>query len=48
CSALEQKLSAEFISLDIKEALDNLGLIVGQTTTEDLLEHIFSNFCIGK
>lgn len=48
CSAVEQRMSAEFIALDIKEALDNLGLIVGQTTTEDLIERIFSNFCIGK
>lgn len=48
CGAVEEHASPEFPALDIKETLDNLGLIVGQTTTEDLLDRIFSNFCIGK
>lgn len=38
----------ELIATDIKEALDNLGEIIGVNTTEDLLERIFNNFCIGK
>jgi tRNA modification GTPase len=41
-------LSAEFISVDIGVALQALGEIVGETTSEDLLERIFSEFCIGK
>lgn len=46
--ALKDNLSLEFVSLDLREALDSLGLIIGQTVTEDILAEIFSCFCIGK
>ena len=38
----------ELIAIDLKEALDALGEIVGKTTTEDILDQIFNRFCIGK
>jgi tRNA modification GTPase len=41
-------LSPEFIALDLRGALDSLGLIIGVTYTEDILERIFNDFCIGK
>ena len=41
-------LSPEFVALDLRTALDSLGLIVGATYTDDILEKIFSEFCIGK
>ncbi len=41
-------LSPEFIALDLRDALDHLGLIVGATYTDDILERIFNDFCIGK
>jgi tRNA modification GTPase len=41
-------LSPEFIAIDLREALDSLGLIIGATYTEDILERIFNDFCIGK
>ncbi|HEX9021418.1 MAG TPA: tRNA uridine-5-carboxymethylaminomethyl(34) synthesis GTPase MnmE [Nitrospirota bacterium] len=41
-------LSPEFIAVDIRDALDSLGLIIGATHTEDILERIFNDFCIGK
>jgi tRNA modification GTPase len=41
-------LSPEFIALDLRAALDSLGLIIGATYTEDILERIFNEFCIGK
>jgi tRNA modification GTPase len=41
-------LSPEFIALDLRDALDGLGLIIGATYTEDILERIFNDFCIGK
>jgi tRNA modification GTPase len=46
--ANERKLSVEFLSVDLGAALQALGEIVGETTTEDLLERVFSQFCIGK
>jgi tRNA modification GTPase len=41
-------LSAEFVSVDLGRALQALGEIVGETTSEDILNRIFSQFCIGK
>ena len=41
-------LSPEFISLDLREALGALGEVTGQTITEEILDRIFSTFCIGK
>jgi tRNA modification GTPase len=38
----------ELIALDIQEAMDRLGEIVGITAKEDVVDHIFSRFCIGK
>lgn len=40
--------SPEFLSMDIEEALKALGEIVGEVTTEDMYDIIFSRFCIGK
>jgi tRNA modification GTPase len=46
--SLLKGLSPEFASLDIRESLRCLEEIVGQTTSEELLDRIFSSFCIGK
>jgi tRNA modification GTPase len=43
-----QGKSLEFASLDLREAYHSLGLISGRTADEDILERIFSKFCIGK
>jgi tRNA modification GTPase len=48
CEAMEQRLSGEFMALDLREALEWLGEIVGLNYTEDLLDKIFGEFCIGK
>ncbi len=40
--------SPEFLSIDLNEALEKLGMIVGKITTEDMFDIIFSRFCIGK
>lgn len=42
------RLPAELISVDLRGALDALGLITGETATEDIVERIFAEFCIGK
>lgn len=38
----------EILSLELRDALDRLGEIVGSVTTEDILNMIFNEFCIGK
>ena len=46
--ACDKRLSGEFVAADIRHALDHLGLLVGEVVTDDVLEAIFSKFCIGK
>ncbi|MEW6555971.1 MAG: tRNA uridine-5-carboxymethylaminomethyl(34) synthesis GTPase MnmE [Elusimicrobiota bacterium] len=41
-------LSEEFIALDLRAALNYLGQITGEVPTEQILDRIFSNFCVGK
>ncbi len=48
CDTLSNNLSEEFIAVDINSALNSLGLILGKTFQEDLLDQIFNDFCIGK
>lgn len=45
---LEEGASLEFIAFEIRSALDALGEMVGETTTEEVLNRIFEQFCIGK
>src|SRR5690606_36456795 len=45
---IDSPVSSDFLAADIKLALHYLGEITGQVTTDDLLENIFSKFCIGK
>ncbi len=47
-SSFVQELSGEFLALDLREAITALGEILGEVTTEDILDSIFSKFCIGK
>jgi len=47
-SALEANLGVELAALDLRIAANAVGEIVGKTTTEDLLDAIFSQFCLGK
>jgi len=46
--SLNDNLSYEFVSLDLREALNHLLTITGQAVSADILERIFSKFCIGK
>ncbi len=47
-SAAEAGHSEEYLASDVREALDALGLIVGATLREDVINRIFETFCIGK
>ena len=44
----EEKMSGEFISVDLRTAENSLAEIIGVVTTDDILNNIFSKFCIGK
>jgi tRNA modification GTPase len=45
---LENGISLEFVAFEVRSALEALGEIVGETTTDEVLDHIFEQFCIGK
>jgi tRNA modification GTPase len=47
-AALAGEATLELVAMDLREAANAIGEIVGKTTTEDLLDSIFSTFCIGK
>ena len=46
--AIEADLSNELISIDIRKAIGSIGELTGQIWSEDILNNIFSRFCIGK
>jgi len=45
---LDVNITGDFLAMDIRQALHFLGEITGEITTDDLLDNIFSKFCIGK
>lgn len=46
--AIERGMEHELVAVDLRDALDSLGEIVGHVSTEDILGQIFSEFCVGK
>lgn len=46
--AIKEQLPLDFIEVDIRDTWEALGEITGDAVGEDLLDHIFENFCIGK
>lgn len=46
--SIENKMTGEFIAVDLRNAESSLGEIIGKVTTDDILNNIFSKFCIGK
>lgn len=45
---IDMGLPMDLISVDLKEALDSLSEITGEISSEDILDHVFGNFCVGK
>jgi tRNA modification GTPase len=45
---IENKITSDFLSLDIRRCLHYLGEITGEISNDDMLDYIFSTFCIGK
>lgn len=47
-AGLEGSMPVDLVSIDLREGLEALGRITGETAGEDLLDRIFSRFCVGK
>ena len=47
-AGLGNNVTGDFLAMDIRQSLHYLGEITGEITTDDLLDNIFSKFCIGK
>lgn len=45
---IKKKMPYDFLTIDLKEALDSLGEITGDSVSEEIINNIFSRFCIGK
>ena len=43
-----QDLPIDMVEIDLKETFDLLGEIIGETYSEEILDHLFANFCVGK
>ncbi len=48
CRGIEAGLTSDLLTIDIIDCLDYLGEVVGETTTEDVLDVVFEQFCLGK
>ncbi|MEL6557559.1 MAG: tRNA uridine-5-carboxymethylaminomethyl(34) synthesis GTPase MnmE [Bacteroidota bacterium] len=47
-TGIDSQVTNDFLAMDIRQSLHHLGEITGEITTDDLLDNIFSKFCIGK
>jgi tRNA modification GTPase len=47
-TALSQKVSGEYVAIDLNEALHAVGEVIGVVDVEQILDSVFSQFCIGK
>ena len=47
-AAIETGEGPEIIAIDLKEAIFSLGLVTGESVSDDILGRIFERFCIGK
>ena len=45
---IQNGLSGDLLSIDLRSAIESIGAITGQITNDEMLGNIFSNFCIGK
>jgi tRNA modification GTPase len=48
CESARARAGGEILALELRDALDSLGRVLGQLTPDDVLGRIFSSFCIGK
>ena len=46
--SIENGMPEDFVSIDLKNAYDNLGAVIGEQTGDDIIDEIFARFCMGK
>ncbi|MBR0306114.1 MAG: tRNA uridine-5-carboxymethylaminomethyl(34) synthesis GTPase MnmE, partial [Lachnospiraceae bacterium] len=46
--SIEDEMPEDFYSIDLMNAYEKLGLIIGESVEDDLVNEIFSKFCMGK
>ena len=46
--SIEAGMSEDFFSIDLRNAYASLGRMIGEEVEDDLVEEIFSRFCLGK
>ena len=46
--ALKSNLPIDIVAINVKEILENLGKITGETVSDDIIKEIFAKFCLGK
>ena len=47
-NSIQSGIPEDFYSIDLMDAYETLGTILGEAVTEDLINEIFSKFCVGK
>ena len=47
-NSIENQMPEDFLSIDLKDAYDMLGMVLGEQVGDDLVDQIFSKFCMGK
>ena len=47
-TALRGSAGLEIVSIELRDALNDLAEVIGETSNEDILTRLFQNFCIGK
>ncbi len=45
---IEQNIPIDVLEIELKEAWNNLGLIIGETYEDELIDNLFQKFCLGK
>ena len=46
--ALDNKVPIDMVEIDLKDAFDTLGEIIGETYSDEIIDNLFKNFCVGK
>lgn len=47
-NALKEEMPVDLIAIDLKECFDTLGEIIGVTYSDEIIDNLFENFCVGK